>query len=139
MSGKVNDPDVEAGHAESLALVHAIVALCDGHDTAAVLAALHTVCVISLCDIGLDVELFVHRLRIDSASTPRRSSASSGRARRPTRPDRCARGRFSIRRAYYRMAVTGRAAIRPGRVGDLANLPAPTVPLEISSRRRLPR
>lgn len=71
MSGEVNGPDLDAGHAETLALVHAIIAVCDGHDPAAVLAALNTVCAISLDDIGVDVEVFVKRLRIDAVKIKR--------------------------------------------------------------------
>ena len=77
MSGEVNTPDHvrDAGHAEALALVHAIVELCDGHDTAAVLAALTTVCAISLDDLGVDVEFFVHRIRVDSVKIKRAKRA----------------------------------------------------------------
>jgi hypothetical protein len=75
MSGEVNRPDRDAGHAETLALVHAIIELCDGHDTAAVLAALQTVCAISLDDIGVDVEVFVKRIRIDAAKIKRAKRA----------------------------------------------------------------
>lgn len=81
MSGEVNTPDRIAGHAETIELVHAIVELCDGHDTAAVLAALTTVCAISLDDIGVDVEVFVRRLRVDAAKIKR-----AKRARKEARP-----------------------------------------------------
>ena len=71
MSGTPNMPPVDPGAVETVALVHEIIGLCDGHDTAAVLAALTTVCAISLDDIGVDVEVFVNRLRVDTAKIKR--------------------------------------------------------------------
>jgi len=75
MSGEVNRPERDAGHAETIALVHQIIEVCDGHDTAAVLAALTTVCAISLDDIGVDVEVFVGRVRVDTAKIKRAKRA----------------------------------------------------------------
>lgn len=75
MSGDVNGPELDPGHAEAIALVHAILEVFDGHDTAAVLAALTTVCAFSLDDIGLDVEVFIKRLRIDAAKVKRAKRA----------------------------------------------------------------
>lgn len=77
MSGSINVPDAvrEAGQAETISLVHEIIAVCDGRDTAAVLAALSTVCAISLHDIGVDVEMFVGRLRANTAKLKRADRA----------------------------------------------------------------
>src|SRR5689334_1661479 len=78
MSGTINIPDHlrDAGHAEAIALFHEIIGVCDGHDTAAVLAALTTVCAFSLDDIGVDVDTFVHRLRVDAAKIKRAKRAA---------------------------------------------------------------
>lgn len=48
MAGEVNRIDRDAGHAEAIALVDQFLRICDGHDAAAVLAALTTFCAFSL-------------------------------------------------------------------------------------------
>lgn len=84
MSGTPNAQPVDPGAVEAVELVHEIIGVCDGHDTAAVLAALTTVCAISLYDIGVDVEVFVKRLRADSAKIKRAKAELERRNARPT-------------------------------------------------------
>jgi hypothetical protein len=73
MSGKINTPDAvrAAGGSEALNLAEAIINLCDGHDSVAVLAALTTAIGLALYDLGVSVDVFAGRLTRSIANAER--------------------------------------------------------------------
>lgn len=79
MSGSENQPPVDDA-TEATALAETVVKACDGHDSAAVLAALTTATALALVDLGVPVDTYAAQLRRSTASVHRAAHRKRGRA-----------------------------------------------------------